>query len=39
MYKDIVWYKLHLNLQLNEHRGLLLDEKSKKIINMDEYAM
>jgi hypothetical protein len=35
MYKDTIWYKLRLNLQLNEHRGLFLDESSKKLVNMD----
>jgi hypothetical protein len=26
---------LQLNLQLNEHKGLFLDEKPKKLVNMD----
>jgi hypothetical protein len=27
--------KLQLNLQLSEHKGLFLDEKPKKLINMN----
>jgi hypothetical protein len=27
--------KLQLNLWLNEHKGLFLDEKPKKLVNME----
>jgi hypothetical protein len=31
--------KLQLILWLNGHRGLLKDEKYKKLVNMEEYAI
>jgi hypothetical protein len=31
--------KLQLHLRLNEHKGLLLDEKPKKLVNMEGCAI
>jgi hypothetical protein len=31
--------KLQLHLRLNEHKGLLLDEKLEKLVNMEGFTM